>query len=279
MIYGLVLICLILRLGVSDIRNEGIRMDMGGEVKKFSSFASEWWKKDGPVRMLHAMTPLRLRYIIDHISSHFHGSPFRDISVLDLSCGGGILSIPMAKVGFNVTGLDPSAELIAVANHRMNIERELDEALKQSSQCVFMQYNVQWEVDESDSVACSMLKKQYDVLLVSEVVEHVEDLQAFLVRCDALLKEGGMIFFSTINKTLKALLQAKIAAEYILRLVAPGSHDWRKFVEPRKLVKGLMLCDDYSVVDISGVKFNPITRSFALSDDYDVNYFIMLHKS
>jgi 2-polyprenyl-6-hydroxyphenyl methylase/3-demethylubiquinone-9 3-methyltransferase len=229
------------------------------EVAKFSAMAAEWWDPKGKFAPLHKFNPVRLSFIRDTAAAHFGRSglkPFAGLTLLDIGCGGGLLCEPMSRLGFAVTGVDPSEKNIGTARTHaaaagINVSYRAASA----------------EVLEAEGAA-------FDVVLNMEVVEHVADLKAYLRACARLVKPGGLMFVATLNKTLKSLALAKIGAEYILRWLPPGTHDWNRFVEPdalRRLLEGAGL----NPLKTQGVAFDPLSWDWRLSDDVDVNYMVV----
>ncbi len=228
------------------------------EVARFTAMADAWWDPTGDFRPLHQLNPVRLEFIRDHLAKHFGREPLSDrplnsLSVIDIGCGGGLLCEPMTRLGANVTGIDAGEKNIAIA--RLHAEQSgLD-----------IDYRHQLPED------LSVEKGRYDVVLNMEVVEHVADLDVFLTASAGLLKPNGVMVLSTINRTLKALALAKIGAEYILRWLPVGTHDWRKFVKPSELARGLRP-SGVELSDISGMSYNPLHDEWRISRDLDVNY-------
>jgi len=229
------------------------------EVDKFSALAAEWWDPAGKFAPLHKFNPVRLTFIRDTAAAHFGRSglrPFEGLSLLDIGCGGGLLSEPMSRLGFAVTGVDPSEKNIGTARAHA-AGAGLPVTYRASSA----------EVLEAEGAA-------FDVVLNMEVVEHVADLKAYLHACAHLVKPGGLMFVATLNKTLKSLALAKIGAEYVLRWLPPGTHDWNRFVEPaalRRLLEGAGL----NPLKTQGVAFDPLSWDWQLSSDVDVNYMVV----
>jgi len=223
--------------------------------------ADEWWDPTGKFAPLHRFNPIRLKLIRETAQSHFERDPrtvrcFEGLSLLDLGCGGGLLSEPMARLGFEVTAIDPSARNIAVARVHAG-----SSALPIDYRCATAE-----EIADGPDL--------FDVVLNMEIVEHVADLRSYLRTCASLLKPGGLMFVATINRTLKSLALAKIGAEYILRWLPIGTHDWNRFVEPRTLCR-ILEESGLNPLKTQGVVFDPIRWSWFLSPDIDVNYVIV----
>ncbi|MGN6514506.1 MAG: bifunctional 2-polyprenyl-6-hydroxyphenol methylase/3-demethylubiquinol 3-O-methyltransferase UbiG [Rhizomicrobium sp.] len=231
------------------------------EIEKFSRMAAQWWDPGGKFAPLHKFNPVRLRFIRETAAAHFarEGSslrPFEGLSLLDIGCGGGLLSEPAAKMGFAVTGVDPSEKNIGTARAHA------------------AQSGVAVDYRASNAEALAADGATFDVVLNMEVVEHVADLRAYLRTCAGLVKPGGIMFVATLNRTLKALALAKVMAEYILRWLPPGTHDWDKFVTPSEL--SAMLEDaGLKILKTQGVAFDPLGWNWRLSGDTDVNYMVV----
>ncbi|MEI9888386.1 MAG: bifunctional 2-polyprenyl-6-hydroxyphenol methylase/3-demethylubiquinol 3-O-methyltransferase UbiG [Rhizomicrobium sp.] len=229
------------------------------EVAKFSALAAEWWDPAGKFAPLHKFNPVRLAFIRDTTAAHYGRTgmkPFAGLSLLDIGCGGGLLCEPMSRLGFAVTGVDPSEKNIGTARAHA-AGAGLPVSYRAASA----------EVLEAEGAV-------FDVVLNMEVVEHVADLKAYLRACARLVKPGGLMFVATLNKTLKSLALAKIGAEYILRWLPPGTHDWNRFVAPgelRRLLEGAGL----NPLKTQGVAFDPLAWDWHLSSDVDVNYMVV----
>ena len=228
------------------------------EVNKFSAMAAEWWDTAGKFAPLHKFNPVRLAFIRETAAAHFHRdsrklTPFEGLTLLDIGCGGGLLAEPMARLGFQVLGADASEENIKIAAAHARQMR-----LPITYRCI----TAEELADEG---------KSFDVVLNMEVIEHVADLPAYLEACCRLISSGGLMFVATINKTLKSLLLAKIGAEFVLRWVPAGTHDWNRFVGPSRL-RSLLKTGGLKATKVQGVAFDPLTWSWRLSSDTDVNY-------
>ena len=226
------------------------------EIEKFSKMATEWWDPEGKFKPLHKFNPIRIQYIKENIINHFklknNIKPLSGVNILDIGCGGGLLSEPMSRIGANVTGIDASDKNIKIAklhskknNLKINYLCSSPEKLKS--------------------------KEKFDVILNMEIVEHVKDINFFLKSCSQLLKKNGLMFVATINKTLKSYVFAIIGAEYILRWLPIGTHEWEKFVNPKDLEK-ILLKNKLSLNKLDGMKFNIIKDEWNISKDYSVNY-------
>jgi 2-polyprenyl-6-hydroxyphenyl methylase / 3-demethylubiquinone-9 3-methyltransferase len=234
------------------------------EIRKFERMAAEWWSADGKFRPLHKFNPARLGYIREIAVRHFArepkaGRPFTGLRLLDIGCGGGILSEPMARLGFDVVGIDPSATNIEVAKlHARHGDLPID-----------------YRAATAESLAKA--GEKFDVVLAMEVVEHVADLGAFITSAAALTKPGGLIFVATINRTPKAFALAIVGAEYVLRWLPRGTHDYSKLVRPEELETALAAAG-LEVSERIGVRYNPLTDRWSRTDDLDVNYTIVAEK-
>jgi len=228
------------------------------EIAKFTVLADSWWDPAGAFRPLHKFNPARLTFIRDRLLAHFgrkmHGpGTFSGLNLLDIGCGGGLISEPMARLGFTVTGIDAGAENVGVA--RVHAER------------------MGLTIDYRTATPEELLDKgrQFDVVLALEVVEHVPDVDAFLTAAARLVVPGGALIAATLNRTLKALALAKVGAEYVLRWVPAGTHDWNKFVRPSELAAGLRH-GGLTVTEFAGVSYDLFTDTWKQSRDLDVNY-------
>lgn len=233
------------------------------EVEKFSRMAAEWWDPAGKFAPLHKFNPIRLEFIRDTATGHFGRAglrPFEGLSLLDIGCGGGLLSEPMARLGFAVIGADASEKNVKTA----------------ATHAAASGLAIDYRATSAESLAEAGLA--YDVVLNMEVVEHVADLPGYLNACGRLVKPGGLMFVATLNKTLKSLALAKIGVEYVLRWLPPGTHDWNRFVEPEKL-DGLLKDAGLTVKQMQGMSFDPLSWSWRLSGDLAVNYLVVAGKA
>ena len=226
------------------------------EIEKFSKMATEWWDPEGKFKPLHKFNPIRIQYIKENIINNFKlknkNKPLSGVNILDIGCGGGLLSEPMSRMGANVTGIDASNKNIKIAkihskknNLKINYLCSSPEKLKS--------------------------KKKFDVILNMEIVEHVEDISFFLKSCSKLLKKNGLMFVATINRTLKSYVFAIVGAEYVLRWLPIGTHEWEKFVKPEDLKK-ILLKNNVSLKKLDGMNFNIIKDEWNISKDLSVNY-------
>ncbi len=233
------------------------------EIEKFNKIAEEWWDPNGKFKPLHKFNPIRIKYIKNNIIEDFNISnnqkPLNGISILDIGCGGGLLSEPLARLGANVVGIDASKKNIDVAKHH----------LKRSN------LNIEYYHSSPENF---LYKKKFDVILNMEIVEHVDDVQSFMNVSSKFLNDHGIMFIATLNQTLKSYIFAIIGAEYILRWLPIGTHDWNKFVKPEELEK---ICNLTSLrlKKIDGVKFNPLSNKWKLSEDKSINYITKYKKN
>ena len=226
------------------------------EIEKFSKIAEEWWDPNGKFKPLHKFNPIRIEYIKKNIIETFKinqkKTPLKNIKILDIGCGGGLLSEPMCRLGANVTAIDASDKNINVA--RIHSKKN---NLKIKFICT--------------SPEKLKVTNKFDVILNMEIVEHVEDVNFFLKSCSNLLKKNGIMFVATLNKTLKSYAFAIVGAEYILRWLPIGTHEWDKFVKPADLIDTLNK-NDLRLDKIDGMKFNLIMDEWNISKDKSINY-------
>ena len=233
------------------------------EIQKFSNLADQWWDPKGKFKPLHMFNPIRIEYITEKVKDHFKLEskkiePLKGLEILDIGCGGGLMSEPMSRLGGNVTGIDASEKNIKIAkihskknNLKINYLTASPEKLKEI--------------------------EKYDVILNLEIIEHVEDVNLYLKSCFSLLKKNGLMFTATLNRTLISYIKAIIGAEYILRWLPIGTHDWNKFIKPEELEKKL-LNENFSTIDVKGLEFNPITQKWKKTENLSVNYIICCTK-
>ncbi len=233
------------------------------EIEKFSKMATEWWDPEGKFKPLHKFNPIRIKYIKENIINNFKLKnkikPLSGINILDVGCGGGLLSEPMSRMGANVTGVDASSKNIEIAKLHSKKNK-----LKINYLCA--------------SPEKLNIKKKFDVILNMEIVEHVEDINFFLKSCSKLLKKNGIMFVATINKTLKSYIFAIIGAEYLLRWLPIGTHEWEKFVKPEDLKK-ILLKNNLYLKKLDGMNFNIIKDEWNVSNDLSINYIAKFIKS
>ena len=226
------------------------------EIEKFSKIADEWWDPNGRFKPLHKFNPIRISYIKDSITNIFkiknENKPLERIKILDIGCGGGLLSEPMKRLGADVVGIDASNKNIQVAKIHAK-KNKLD---------------IKYICTSPENFET---KNKFDVILNMEIIEHVNDVDFFLKSCSKLLKKNGIMFVATLNKTLKSYVFAIIGAEYILRWLPIGTHDWEKFIKPNHLIDSLKK-HNLKVDKIDGMKFNIIKDEWSISSDKSINY-------
>ena len=226
------------------------------EIEKFSKMAAEWWDPKGKFKPLHKFNPIRIRYIRDNIIQNYKlkdaTKPLKKIDILDIGCGGGLLSEPMQRLGANVTGIDASIKNIKIAKLHAK-KNNLD---------------IKYIYSSPEKLK---IKKKFDVILNMEIIEHVEDVQFFLKSCSKLLKKNGLMFVSTINKTFKSYMFAIVGAEYVLQWLPIGTHEWEKFVKPEEL-KIILSKNNLTLKKLDGINFNIIKNEWNISGDLSVNY-------
>lgn len=236
------------------------------EVEQFSRIADEWWEESGKFKPLHQINPLRIGYIKQHLCHQFNRDvlslkPFEGLSLLDVGCGGGLICEPMARLGAQVDGVDASERNIKVAS--LHAERS----------------GLTIDYRTTTAEALVELPKRYDIVLALEIIEHVNEPMAFIASCAALVKPGGLLVMTTINRTAKAFAFAIVGAEYVLRLLPRGTHNWQKFVKPSQMATGFR-DHGLEVIDTTGMVLHPLKREWQLSDsDIAVNYLMTGRKS
>ena len=232
------------------------------EIDKFSKLASEWWNPNGKFKPLHKFNPVRLGYIKESILKKFKkkniNNSIKNLRILDIGCGGGLLCEPLSRLGARVVGIDASEKNIKIAKTHAK-----ESNLKISYYCA--------------SPENFKYKGKFDVILNMEIVEHVHDINLFLKESSKFLKKNGIMFIATLNKTLKSYIFAIVGAEYVLRWLPIGTHNWNMFVKPDDLIK---ICKKNSLLldEILGVKYNVLSRDWYLSRDNDVNYLARFEK-
>ena len=229
------------------------------EIQKFSDLADEWWDVNGKFKPLHMFNPIRIEYITEKIKQEFNlvnrnNNFLKDLKILDIGCGGGLISEPLARLGGEVTGIDASEKNIKVAklhskknNLNINYLNKSPEQLNNS--------------------------EKFDIVLNLEIVEHVENVDLYIKSCSNLLKKNGIMFTATLNRTIVSYIKAIVGAEYILRWLPIGTHDWNKFIKPEELEKKLSLAN-FCTIDVKGLEFNPLFNKWKQSDNLSVNYII-----
>lgn len=235
------------------------------EVARFSALAEEWWRPDGRFRPIHRFNATRRSFILDRIARHFGRDlaaerPLAGLKVVDIGCGAGLLCEPVAEQGADVLGIDAAARNIAIARHHA------------AENGVSVRYR--------HCLAEHLLadRERFDVVLNTEVVEHVADQEAFIAQCGALVKPGGLTVVATLNRTLRSFLLGIVAAEYLLGWLPKGTHDWRRFVTPAEL-KLMLAANGLSPREVVGVACNPITRNWRISPSPAVNYMLLAERA
>lgn len=223
------------------------------EIIHFSRDSGQWWDENGPFAPLHRLNPVRIHYIREQIEAHFSCDGLDGYSVLDVGCGGGLVCEPLARLGATVTGTDADSQAVSVARTHARAS----------------QLNITYLNDPVEDIT-----GQYDIVTALEIIEHVDTPQDFVAACAARVKPGGLLVLSTLNRTPKSFLGGIIAAEYVLRWVPRGTHDWRKFVKPSALTRMLRACD-MEAADLTGLHYNPLEGRFSLQrSTIDVNYLL-----
>ncbi len=234
------------------------------EVSRFAAMAKEWWAANGEMRPLHALNPVRIAFIKDIACDLYDRSPRKldslsGLRILDIGCGGGILAEPLARLGGSVTGIDPAEENIEVA--KLHAEQS--------------GLSIDYRATTAEALADA--GEKFDIVIASEVVEHVADLALFTRRAAEMVKPGGFIAVTTINRTLKSFALAIVGAEYVLRWLPVGTHTWDKFVTPEEM-RGAFAANGMTEIDRGGIVFNPLTGEWRRGSDTDVNYMIAAKK-
>ena len=228
------------------------------EIQQFSKDSAHWWDENGPFKPLHRLNPIRLSFIKDEICEHYgldaqSLKPFKDLKTLDIGCGGGLVCEPLARLGGDITGADADAQAIDVARAHAKASG----------------LNITYENKPAEN-----LEQRYDVVLALEIIEHVSDPQDFVNSVARLCKPGGLVIFSTLNRTGKSYALGIVAAEHVLRWVPRGTHSWKKFIRPSELSK-MGRAANLTPEKIKGLIFNPLKNQFQLSNsDLDVNYLV-----
>ena len=229
------------------------------EIQKFSDLADEWWDVNGKFKPLHMFNPIRIEYITEKIKQEFNllnrnNNFLKDLKILDIGCGGGLISEPLARLGGEVTGIDASEKNIKVAKlHSKKNNLNINYLNKSPEQLNNFE--------------------KFDIVLNLEVVEHVENVDLYIKSCSNLLKKNGIMFTATLNRTIVSYIKAIVGAEYILRWLPIGTHDWNKFIKPEELEKKLSLAN-FCTIDVKGLEFNPLFNKWKKSDNLSVNYII-----
>ena len=234
------------------------------EIQKFSKLADEWWDVNGKFKPLHMFNPIRIEYITESIKNYYKLDKSKNnflhgLNILDIGCGGGLISEPMARLGANVTGIDASEKNINVAKLHSN---------KSGLKINYLNASPENLTDY----------EKFDIILNLEVVEHVEDVSLYIRSCNKLLKKNGLMFTATLNRSFTSYVKAIIGAEYILRWLPIGTHDWNKFIKPEELER-LLFKEKFQTLNITGLKFTPLLNKWKKSKDLSVNYIISSSKN
>ena len=233
------------------------------EIEKFSEIATEWWDPNGKFKPLHKFNPIRIKYIKDNIIKNFNlrtsKNPLEKIDILDIGCGGGLLSEPMFRMGANVVGIDASKKNIEIAKFHAKKNK----------------LNVKYICASPETLK---VNKKFDVILNMEIIEHVNDVNLFIKKSSALLKKNGLMFVATLNKTLKSYIFAIVGAEYIMKWLPIGTHEWDKFVKPDDLIK-ISKKNDLRLQKLDGMKFDLLNDKWSLANDNSINYIAIFKKN
>lgn len=224
------------------------------EIDKFNSLAHEWWNETGQFKTLHQINPARVEFVKKH-------AELNNMSLIDVGCGGGILAESLAKEGANVTAIDLAPQSIEIAKLHL-----YESQLNINYECI--------EISEKSSTAVN----SFDILTCMEMLEHVPNPEYIIAECAKLLKNGGIAFFSTLNRNIKSYALGVIAAEYILKLVPTGTHDYKKFITPAEL-RSMLSKHGFELIAINGIDYNPITSNFGLGTNTDINYLVACRKT
>jgi len=246
------------------VNRESASID-AAEVERFSRYGTMWWDPRGPMAALHKFNPVRLSYIRDQASEHFGRDAkkldcLKGLRMLDIGCGGGILSEPLARLGAQMVGADPAEKNIAVA----------------SAHAEESGVTVDYRATTAEALAAA--GETFDIVLAMEVVEHVVDVEEFVATCASMVKPGGLMIAATLNRTLKSFALAIVGAEYILRWLPRGTHQWDKFVTPAELETAFEAAG-LQVIGERGVVYNPFADRWQLASDMDVNYMLVAERS
>lgn len=233
------------------------------EIAKFTAMADEWWDENGKFKPLHKFNPVRIDYIKQQASEHFATNnpqkPLEGLKILDIGCGGGLLSEPMARLGADVTAIDAAEKNITIASlHAEKMGIAID----------YRHTTVEDLVKE---------KQQFDIVLNMEVVEHVADVEGFLTHSSQLVKPNGLMFVATLNRTAKSFAFAIVGAEYVLRWLPRGTHEWKKFLKPSE-IEFVLAANAMQLKQLTGVTLNPLTMKWNTSSDIAVNYMMLLQR-
>lgn len=228
------------------------------EIKRFAAIAAEWWNPDGKFRPLHRLNPIRLTYVRDHLCAHFGRDttarrPLSGLQLVDVGCGGGLLSEPLARMGAKVVGIDAAERNIRIA----------------AAHAAESGLSIDYRAEAIEDLAAS--GERFDAVIALEVIEHVADITFFVESCAAVCRPGGALVLSTLNRTPKSYLFAIVGAEYVLGWLPRGTHNWRRFVRPSELSEVLRGCG-LGVTDLTGLTYSPLADEWRLASDLTVNY-------
>jgi 2-polyprenyl-6-hydroxyphenyl methylase/3-demethylubiquinone-9 3-methyltransferase len=234
------------------------------EIEKFTKMAVEWWSETGKFKPLHKFNPIRISHLRQKIIQHFSLeekslTPFKNLNILDVGCGGGLISEPFARMGASVTGIDAGEKNIAVAKIH---------AEKSGLEINYQNISAEELVEEN---------QKFDVVFALEIIEHVADVEAFIEACSKLVKPNGLLFVATINRNLKSLALAKVAVEYILRWLPAGTHDWKKFLKPSE-INNFAEKENLELCEILGFNYNILKDEWRKSDNLDINYMMIFKR-
>jgi 2-polyprenyl-6-hydroxyphenyl methylase/3-demethylubiquinone-9 3-methyltransferase len=234
------------------------------EIEKFTKMADEWWSPTGKFKPLHKFNPIRISYLRKKISQHFSLdekslTPFKDLKILDVGCGGGLISEPFTRMGAQVTGIDAGEKNIKVA--QLHAEKS----------------GLKIHYQNTTSEDLSKKAEKFDVVFALEIIEHVADVEKFIESCSTLVKPNGLLFIATINRNLKSLALAKVAVEYILRWLPAGTHDWKKFLKPSE-INEIAEKQNLKLQEIRGFHYNILKDEWSENDNLDVNYAMIFEK-
>ncbi len=230
------------------------------ELNKFNKTTEEWWDINGEFKMLHVINPLRVDYIITQVKKYFQDVPYDKLKLLDIGCGGGLISAPLARMNFDVTSLDAN-------NHNINA---LSNHIKK--------HDIKLKLVSSTLEEHAQSSPKYDIVICLEVIEHIDNVQEFLSNINSILNKNGILILSTINRTCKSYGLAIIMAEYILGMVKKGTHEYSKFLKPSEIVDYLS-STNLELQELKGLEMSPWSRKWKLTDNIDVNYFAVFKKS
>lgn len=234
------------------------------EISRFNKVSDKWWDESGPFAPLHQMNPTRISYIRDHIATYHSRNPqeehpLKGLSLLDVGCGGGLLCEPMARLGATVTGIDADLQAVELAsNHAKSMNLDIK----------YLNHTTTEMVDK---------KQTFDVVLGLEIIEHVTDPELFIQECSSLLKPGGCMVLSTLNRTWLSYLGGIVVAERILRIIPGGTHTWEKFLKPSEINK-ILGKHELKLVNLQGMSFNPLKQNWFLSENLSINYICFITK-